>query len=306
MKLLIAVFSYNRGIFLENCIRSVEQCIKCDYEIVIYDDHSNDDETIDVLNGIGRRYRVLKTLTGGFVDKKVSGLYANLNNALDLAIQSETDLLFALQDDMQIVRLVREDVFRAVKTSMVKLKGLGAVVPTFYKMNHKKNYNDLLRYDFDTELYVPVNNRQVYMTGVADTGLLNVQLLRDVNWRFDGSEELNMAKGRDLELIRGIYRYPFVSYLPWPRAIRKNRGIGKQVYDIALNAFYKTGFHPLDIMSEEACDRLYNRPIEDYPFAEDYLELKESYDIKKPWNYYHPAFEFRRSVGSVVNAFRAR
>jgi len=57
--MIFCVFSFNRGRFLENCVRSIEQCVP-DASIIVFDDDSNDPATQEVLSDIDRNHQVLK------------------------------------------------------------------------------------------------------------------------------------------------------------------------------------------------------------------------------------------------------
>ena len=73
------IFSYNRGHYLKNCVESLRRCLPAQSvktSITIYDDGSNDHETVSLLASIGEtvhiRQRQDNSRLGGFLDK-----YAN-------------------------------------------------------------------------------------------------------------------------------------------------------------------------------------------------------------------------------------
>lgn len=204
--------------------------------------------------------------------------------------------MFAIQDDMQVIRRVDKSEADLIGECILGKDGHTSLVPTFFKMNHKKNYGELLDLGCGNKVYKPRSKDQVYMTGVAATGLMNVEMLKEKGWRFASSEDANMDNGRSIGFTRAVYRDPFVAYLPWPKTIRRNRGKVKLLYDWGLNKYYKTGFYPYKYMSEEAVGRMRSRSILDIPFAEEFLTIRDDVELRKPWNYYHPAFAFRSAL----------
>ena len=98
---LFCVFSYNRGRFLENCIESLEACVPF-ADIAIFDDASNDGETVAILERLSQKVPVIQP--GSVSSRKVGGLYDNMQSALDYA--ESYDLGCLVKEETQGVRTV--------------------------------------------------------------------------------------------------------------------------------------------------------------------------------------------------------
>jgi GT2 family glycosyltransferase len=95
-RLHIAIFSYNRGAYLKNCVDSLQRNMPgiC---WTVYDDGSDEPETVAYLLSLGER--VLHMKSAG--EDRHGGYYNNMQAALD---GSQADYLLMLQDDLQVVR----------------------------------------------------------------------------------------------------------------------------------------------------------------------------------------------------------
>lgn len=287
MKMLIAVMSYNRGNFLSNCIRSIEENIKWNYELIIYDDSSTDLETKEVLFDLNKQYLV-KVNTPAEAHQKVKGLYENMNHSLRDAASLGCTWLFIIQDDMQIIRPVASTELNV----LAQLVDNEIAVPLFFKKNHQKEYIKLLKADDQLKIYRPASVEQTYMNGIADVGLFNVSGLMRRNWVFLNDEGTNIKRGRELGFQRVVFQHPFVAYLPWPatrRLLNSFRGVVKLFTDVYFNA----GFHPYKTMSEASIEKLLRKDVWDIPFGEDYLTLQNGEQLTKPWNYYDSTYPLR-------------
>lgn len=295
MRCLIAIMSYNRGEFLLNCVSSIERNLQFPYELQIYDDDSNDEYTCEVLNDLKKKYSVYNNDEKKEKHLKVKGLYQNMNKALQYCSINQIDHVLIMQDDMQVIRKVDEIEF----SSFTQLPDHAVLVPLFFKMNHQKDYKNLLRLNSNFKLYEPLSVSQRYMNGIADIGLFNVQGLENKNWHFLNDEGENMERGRELGYQRVVLFNPFLAYLPWPKTNRAMyKGI-KGYFKRAADAFFQAGFHPFNDLDTDGLRKLTSRDPSIIPFAEDYLLLKENPRLRKPWNYYDSTFPVRKLFSDI-------
>ncbi|MDZ7641149.1 MAG: glycosyltransferase [Desulfurivibrio sp.] len=92
--MLFCIFSYNRGNFLKNCVQSIESCSP-DSKIAVFDDDSDDTETISVLRDLGEKHTVFTSTEHS--SHHLGGLYNNMQNALEYC--QDEELVCFLQDD---------------------------------------------------------------------------------------------------------------------------------------------------------------------------------------------------------------
>lgn len=294
--------SYNRGHYLLNCIKSIQDNFRFDFDVLIFDDHSSDPETIKIIKSIRVEFPVFQTQFDG-ASKKHKGLYLNMNLGLKKAIEGDYDLLFIIQDDTQVIRTV--DNYELDKIGKIFNNGsVVVVVPLFFKMNHQKNYQRLLSYNANLEYYYPVDDRQNYLQGVSDVGIFDVRRLKEINWFFLDNEADNIALGRKLGLKRAVLKNPFLAYLPWPKTYRNKITNFNDRLTFITDRIFHAGFHPFEYISPEALNRLFLRSENQIPFAEDYLVLKSGKTLKKPWNYYESSFPIRKLITNLRNKLK--
>ncbi len=290
--------SYNRGKYLLNCIESVKRNFDFDYELIVFDDGSQDPETLRILQQLAHEVRVFRA-TGEMKSKKHKGLYANMNRALQYAIDNGFEILAIIQDDLQIIRKVNRQELQTM-FRILNLSSMVVVVPLFFKKNHQKDYANLLAYNADFEFYYAKSNELMYLNGIADIGFFSVKKLTDCSWQFDSNETRNIKKGMQLGFKRAVLKNPFMAYLPWPETHRYRISNFNDWITSLTDIWFKAGFHPFKNISETSLQRLFSRSHEIIPFAEDYLELADNVKLKKPWNYYESSFPVRHKLKSVL------
>jgi hypothetical protein len=99
---LIAIFSYNRGQLLANCVRSVERFYP-DANMVVFDDRSEDPATTAVLDDLRSRGHEIVVAPEPEPGKRFGGLYENINASFDLARERGIRFVHLVQDDTQFV-----------------------------------------------------------------------------------------------------------------------------------------------------------------------------------------------------------
>ncbi|PCJ67865.1 MAG: hypothetical protein COA58_01630 [Bacteroidetes bacterium] len=297
-KFLVAIFTYNRGRHLNNCVESLELNMKIPFDLVIYDDDSTDKLTLDILSSLRRKYLVVTNTSPG-ENSKVKGLYSNMNGAIEYGINGKYNYLQFLQDDVQLVREIDLDYLTSAET-VFKNPEVFSISSMFFKKNHQVDFEKYLKFDTTSQMYLPKSMEQKYMTGIADIGLFSLEKITQINWRFEMDEALHIAKGREMGLIRGVTKNPHFSFLPWPSTSRSGFSLLKRVLMVVLDKWYNVGFHPLNSISEESETKLQNRSLFDFPYAEDFLTTRDNSKLVTPWNFYDSFFPFKNSIKRLI------
>lgn len=285
------IFSYNRGIFLKNCITSVEKHLSDNFDITIIDDHSKDELTRKILEEYAKKYRVIQPLVE-FKNYKVGNFYANMNYAFKDALQCNTRLVLFIEDDMQIVRKVsKEDIERIIlffsktpntiqlHTNFLKKCNLKYKKYLVIDQNSKNAY-------FRTEKH-PLNscycsNGIFYMPRIP-------KLIGSLKDGLSANEIILKKKGCKL----GFYAYPFMMWLPMPISFRKKEN---NFYHRIKEFIAGCGYHPYDEMSTAFQNKLFSRPLDEFPYAEDYLQNSHCGHIKQ-WSFTGMNYAFKELGG---------
>lgn len=271
------VFSYNRGPFLENCIRSIEACApQC--KLTVIDDGSDDKETCEVLERVSSRHRVIsKTAETGH---KLGGLYANMQVAYELS--DDDELICFLQDDTQMVRRLSDEDIRGFRACFEAEPKLGFISPAFVRgFSLRREADRDFRFDEDSGLWFWYPRRRSTGTWFSALLIADPRRLREVNWKFEVGESTNNRQAAKIFCRMGRLRAPFSMWLPNGRAYR-----GKQK-SLALRFgewWRRCGVYPLEIMSDEEAAELQSAEPPRLPVAEECLRVNGA-KLKAPWTY---------------------
>jgi glycosyltransferase involved in cell wall biosynthesis len=270
------IFSFNRGRFLENCVQSIELCIQ-NPEIVIFDDRSNDPETIQILESLGKRH---KLVTSAKIDNiKHGGLYSNMQSALEML--QDRKLLCFLQDDTQIVRPITQAEIRNLTNIFSDTPDLGFLHPCFIRGFEQQRRPVTMLPGSNASLYYRKNMGQSAGVHYSDLLVTSPARLRQRGWHFLQSEPENDQQARALFGPMAYTRFPFAMWLPEVPAFRgKKKSWTLKVAERKKNC----GFYPFRIWSEEESLNFINRPADDLPVAEKYLSCV-AHEPPKPWTY---------------------
>ncbi len=263
----IYVFSFNKGIFLENCLRSIEVCAPfC--EVVVIDDQSDDQKTKDILNYFSDKFQILIAGEHDDVEHKTGGLNNNMSFALSDARGKSIQYVLFLQDDMQLVRplldddIVNAEIFFSANTNSAELH------TCFMKQVHE-NQEQLTRIDNSGKAYLRTPARHG-CSGFSDVGLLKVNRFFELfaNFKLTQGEYLNNKYAEKNNIQMGISINPFMMWLPYPVSYRgKNRSIPLRIIEF----FGGCGYYPYSVMSSSEVNTFINRDIEKRPYAEEWL-----------------------------------
>ncbi len=258
MKLAVAVFSYNRGDYLRNCLESLRRNMPF-AEVTVYDDHSDDPATLAYLGSL--RERVVQPPR----DKgtRHGGLYANMQASLAGA---SSDMLLFLQEDMQVVRPVSERDVQEIAALFDASPDRAFVSPAFIKGLRRRRYLRGLMPCATPRSYVSRNHadRLAYF----DVAVAHVARLRAADWRFAASEHANVLQAREAFGDMPVMAEPFVFYCP-EVPIFRNRGrslasrMAARLTGPDVKAFAD--------MTDAEMHAFRARPLDRWPVAEDFL-----------------------------------
>jgi hypothetical protein len=279
VSLRFCVFSYNRGRFLQNCVRSIELCAPAQ-PITVYDDGSDDVQTQQVLAAISERHRVvLPSHVAG--SGKHGGLYANMQRALDEQPPSAT--VCFIQDDMQLVRRLDAAELADIQAHFAAARPAGLLHPAFLKGSNRVADRRDIRYDIAARGYYCDRHGRSAGTHYSDILLASADQLREIGWRFCPRESANEQQARTALPQMLHLLHPFVAWLP---AVPAWRGRTQTLGLRLAQRLNQCGFHPLDILTELQRAALLQRNPAVLPVAEDFLTTAGG-AVPEPWHY-HP------------------
>ena len=270
------VFSYNRGQLLKNCVDSIEQCVD-NPKILVFDDNSHDDVTLQVLKEIEKKHQVIKPEQDNFHMHKCGGLYNNMQMSLNHIPQGE--LAYFVQDDSQIVRKIASQDIKDINTFFTHKPKAAFLHMTFLKEKMKKRDQGSTYFDESSQSYLRHGTKQsagIYFSAIA---IAHIDRLKNANWSFESREKLNNLKAKTLFGQMGFLKNPFLMHLPSAPAYR---GKTKTLGLLLAEKKNQCGFHPFSMMSEKEVSHLINRDVSVFPIAENYLTLKHQ-ELPKPW-----------------------
>jgi len=296
--LIFFLFSYNRGLLLKNCVDSIEHCAP-DAKLVIYDDNSDDPETLSILDAIRAKHEV--RLSGDRKPTSQHGaLYTNMQCAIDSLI--EDDIIFFIQDDAQLIRPFTPDDLNFIERYFSQNPKAGFLSPVFQRRITKQRTLDRFVYEPNRQVYLCHHRSRVEVAGVyySDISITTRQRLREVDWRFFPSEYQNELQAKNGFHEMGYLFAPLAMQLPNAPAYRNKRKTF--AFQIA-EKMNKSGLYKFRYMTEASIKMLFSRSPHQVPIAEDFLETEPS--LKKPW-IFHPLKRSRllRKLDRLENFFK--
>jgi len=275
MTVCICIFSFNRGPYLKNCIRSVEHCMP-EPKIAVFDDNSDDPDTLKALREIEKKHTVIQP--GHNSGHHLGGLYANMQSALDYCRKEE--LICFLQDDTQMVRPVTAEDIDNIHSLFDRNPQLGFLHPCFIK---GINLSQGTTYCYDKSFNLYFREPTQRSAGRYFSALLITRpaSLLKAGWRFASSEPANNRFAEKLFIPMGYLFAPFAMWLPEVPAYRGK----KKTFALRLaEKKRRCGFYPFQILTPEAVDKLKSRDPSILPLAETFLSC-DGRELPKPWAY---------------------
>ncbi|MCH8492849.1 MAG: glycosyltransferase family 2 protein [Idiomarina sp.] len=285
-KLLVFIFSYNRGDFLRNCVDSVLRHIPGAL-ITVIDDHSNDTDTQHYLANLPSGVRLHQPEQHEHA--RHGGLYNNMQAALELANAAQgntadaTELALFLQDDMQVVRDVSADDWQNIHGFYQQYPNAAFLNPLFLKGARKARDVRITRLAADYPVYFRHYPAKANPRGIsyADAMILHIPRLIKAQWQFIQGETENAEQAQRLFGKMGFMLHPFAMFLPEVPVFR-----GKQKTKAVKRAEALGGTTPnrFNSMSENEVEALKARDVaRKLPVAEYYLHTERP--AKIPFRY---------------------
>lgn len=276
-RIIYCIFSYNRGEFLRNAVRSVQRLTSD--PVCVIDDDSDDPETRTILASLSENCQVMRGSASAA--GKHGGLYANMQRTLDAL--GEAGLLCFLQDDMQMLRAPGDEELKAFVTHCNDPGGPAFLQPCFLKSGTRDMDRRTLVASGDNPYYVRVESAASVGRYYSDVCVFSPRRLAADGWRFALSEPKNERQAAALYPPMGQLRAPFLMWLPnapaW-RGKRKTLAL-RHAERVSACGFYP--YKPLDAAAER---RLMERDSTVLPVAEDFLTLEGETPLRRPWQYY--------------------
>lgn len=278
-RISVAIFSFNRGEYLKNCFESVARCMN-GADIKVYDDGSDDSETLRYLDSLGGT-RVRVSQNDGAL--RHGGLYHNMQVAYE---ECDSEYLLFLQDDTQLVRVVDECDMAVIDAFFEKNKSAAFINPVFLKGHRRASINKQLMWLPDSDGYYQVISESMKRRSVSmyycDVVIAKVDRLREKGWCFSNSETLNAERAREHFSKMLQMASPFIMHVPEVTLYRKKmKTYGARLADKIVGEGVKNFL----FMSEGQVDLLRRRDKQGaYPYAEDFIQT-ESSGVQKPFQY---------------------
>lgn len=276
--LTVAVFSFNRGGYLKNCLDSLARNLPF-ARVVVYDDGSTEAETLAVLAGAGEAFSVRQMQSAD--RSRHGGLYPNMQAALD---ECETDLLFFLQDDMQLVRPVAPEEPTGWRALLAADPDRAFLYPCFLRGLREARHRRRLRPDAATRSYISDRGDAAVWaerSAYYDVCIADVARLRAADWHFASSEHENLLAARARFADMPFLGDPIAFHCPEVPIFRnRSRTFAARLAARHVGTDVKAF---LDMTPEQVAD-LKSRPLTDWPVAETYLTTKNP-KVRRPFVY---------------------
>lgn len=262
--LLICIFSYNRGDFLENLLVSINKFYP-EASLAIFDDGSDNPKVKAILENVPHGTYIHVTDKTN-PDCKHGGLYNMMNVAIEYAKNSSFKYAYFVQDDMQFLwrdKKLKEKIESAFNRPDCIMCNSSFLQKILFKGIDKR---------------LPCVQAGLFSfagNGVADTGIINIPKARAVGLHFyEQSESGNGAywhkKGYRLYWLP----QPHLAWVPWPTTYRnKNKHSRKPRFIKPLTA--------------SKINKLTGSNF--YAYLEDYTSI-QGWAIKPYWYTANPGF----------------
>lgn len=262
MRVLSVIVCHNFYYYLRNTLESLLEYFPLG-DVLVVDNGSTDSRLIEYLNHKEISEPRVKVVFRGEnnIRRKVGSLYEAYNLAIDHAIDREYDYLHLMADDVQYM-WTDEQILDKVDHIFKSLPQVLNVSAFFFRQVGSYNLDRRFNLDARSLGYKSLDY------GVADDGFFRVKTLVETKFKFLDSEGLHGKIMLDRGYNRFQLRDPFIAEIPWPATRRGGKIIGKE--GPPRERYY---LKPLD---QDQITALQARPIQEYPYLEDYCF---------PWGY---------------------
>lgn len=286
-RLLVCVFSHNRGSALDECLKSVVANAQGS-KVAVFDDGSRDPTTLAVLDRWSKAISVFRNpKEEGW---RIGGLHSNMNRAIEVAVSEGAEYTLMLQDDMQIVRTILPQDHSNFATYFAHNPTAVELSVSFWPFDRRGSG---LNWHLDESGVASLSKHEKYQAGYSDTGLFHVGQFIHAWSRFEKGEWNNVLKARTLGSVRALYRYPFTMFMPFPRTYRGGRRGPTTIFTEWLAG---SGLHPFDPMTDIDVRGLFARSDPTPAVARDWLNCP-TIASRPLWSYYGGPTDLRARLG---------
>ena len=272
----VFVFSFNRGAYLKNCMSSIARCHP-GAEVVIYDDDSNDPETLKVLDDLSGEHLIIRPSHAGV--ERLGGLYRNMQAAFE-SVTDGRDICF-LQDDMQMIRRLDAADMKSIEDYFDQHPDAAFQAPVFLRGTISARRLAAFQYSESSRVYSFVNTPQIcagmYFSAV---GIIRCSRLQAVGWQFRSTELENEFQAQQHFSKMGYMRDPFAMWLPNASAFRFRR---KTLSFRLAEHYSRSGLYPLTILDDAAVADMRQRNAAEHPIVVEKFLTIDGRTLRKPW-----------------------
>jgi len=270
-KFCVFVFSYNRGIFLENCLNSIEQCLS-GFKTIIIDDNSTDPDTLERLSRLSENYEIIRPNFSG-KEVKTGGLYSNMNHAIEYAHSDNLSKVIFIQDDMQFVRRVTREDFEAYDKYFKCHNNSIQISTTFVRRLSADTFLQDHYISKEGQAYIRRSESERGKSNFSAVGVFDVNRVVGIFGKFEIGEGLNSQKAQSLSLVCGRAIFPDMCWLPYPPSFRgKKRNMKHSFFEY----FGMSGFYPIQIMTCDQEEKFLARDVNELPIMERFLNASNA------------------------------
>jgi len=242
LNLDIFVFSYNRGQFLDNCLKTIEASNAKGFSVIVIDDNSDEPKTLSVLEEAKSRYNIeLFRNTSEDKEFKTGGLCGSMNLAMRIAQERKMAFALFIQDDMQFLRQIKEKDLENFKSYFSSNPASMQLSLCFFPLRDHSQRGREMVLDVSGVAWTRLNEYEAGKSYFSDVGLFHVERFFEFLGHFEPGEEINSRRCSSAGLYRGLYRAPMMHWLPFPTSFRG----GKRSFSHGLvESICGAGFHP--------------------------------------------------------------
>jgi glycosyltransferase involved in cell wall biosynthesis len=213
IRLRLYIFSYNRSVYLEGLISSLERNGWPKRLITIIDDCSDDKRTKDILRKLGDYYEVMNSKAASEKSRN-GGLHEMMNLALSHAEASKVAYAVFVQDDMQAIRPFDPNYLDSCLGDLKRNNLLTCSVVV--EKQRRQELRKKLSIDLVGHSLYRRNNLRIGHRYYQDTGIFDVSIRKRLGIvALTGESEMNELLAKS-ELPLTCLRRPLFAFIPFP------------------------------------------------------------------------------------------
>ena len=249
-EIVICVFHFNRGEYLENLVTSAERYFP-DIPLIIFDDNSRDRKSRVILDRLSKTYEIQLGSLIAEEPPKVGGLVGNMNSALRLAMKRKFKYAVMIQEDMQFVRGISKKMFHQIEKGFSHENASFVLSGSFFKGKRSSKTHEKF-VEVSDGIYHPKilpNEKKMrdQTQAFADTGIYSLKLFDEQMQTLKASERVNDKFMRSQNKVLACMGEPIMHFLPMPKTYRsKKRRLSIRVIDWFTGA----GVHPIELIPD--------------------------------------------------------